>query len=72
MTDGEIGGPLPGLGATALQAGNHLGETIGRLLEGKAPECRMIFSSISEFRLNRLIPQRRFSRSFTRPTSASK
>jgi NADH dehydrogenase len=38
MTDGETGKPLPGLGATALQAGNHVGETIKRLVEGKTPE----------------------------------
>jgi NADH:ubiquinone reductase (H+-translocating) len=38
MTDGETGKPLPGLGATALQAGYHVGETIKRLVEGKTPE----------------------------------
>jgi NADH dehydrogenase len=38
MTDGETGEPLPGLGATALQAGYHVGETIKRLVEGKPPE----------------------------------
>jgi len=38
MTDGKTGRPLPGLGSTALQAGHHVGETIRRLLEGKAPE----------------------------------
>jgi NADH:ubiquinone reductase (H+-translocating) len=38
MTDGETGKPLPGLGATALQAGYHVGETIKRLVEGKKPE----------------------------------
>jgi NADH dehydrogenase len=38
MTDGETGKPLPGLGATALQAGYHVGETIKRLVEGKPPE----------------------------------
>jgi NADH:ubiquinone reductase (H+-translocating) len=38
MTDGETGKPLPGLGATALQAGYHVGETIKRLVDGKTPE----------------------------------
>jgi NADH dehydrogenase len=38
MNDGKTGQPLPGLGATALQAGYHTGETIKRLLEGKLPE----------------------------------
>lgn len=38
MTDGKTGQPLPGLGATALQAGHHAGETIERLLTSKAPE----------------------------------
>ena len=38
MTDGETGKPLPGLDATALQAGYHVGETIKRLVEGKTPE----------------------------------
>jgi NADH:ubiquinone reductase (H+-translocating) len=38
MADGETGKLLPGLGATALQAGYHVGETIKRLVEGKAPE----------------------------------
>ena len=38
MTDGKTGKPLPGLGATALQAGRHVGETIKRLVEGKPPE----------------------------------
>src|SRR5208337_114536 len=38
MTDGKTGHPLPGLGATALQAGCHTGETIKRLVEGKPPE----------------------------------
>jgi NADH:ubiquinone reductase (H+-translocating) len=38
MTDGKTGKPLPGLGATALQAGYHVGETITRLVEGKTPE----------------------------------
>ncbi len=38
MTDGKTGKPLPGLGATALQAGYHVGETIKRLVEGKPTE----------------------------------
>ena len=38
MADGKTDKPLPGLGATALQAGYHVGETIKRLVEGKAPE----------------------------------
>jgi len=38
MTDGATGRVLPGLGATALQAGCHVGETITGLLIGKAPE----------------------------------
>ena len=38
MTDGKTGQRLPGLGATALQAGYHAGETIKRLVEGKPPE----------------------------------
>jgi NADH:ubiquinone reductase (H+-translocating) len=38
MTDGKTGQRLPGLGATALQAGHHAGETIKRLMEGKPPE----------------------------------
>jgi NADH dehydrogenase len=38
MTDGKTGKPPPGLGATALQAGYHVGETIKRLVEGKPPE----------------------------------
>ena len=38
MTDGKTGKVLPGLGATALQAGRHVGETIKRLLDGKQPE----------------------------------
>jgi NADH:ubiquinone reductase (H+-translocating) len=37
MTDGKIGQVLPGLGATALQAGRHVGEMIKRLLDGKQP-----------------------------------
>ncbi len=35
MTDGKTGKVLPGLGATALQAGRHVGETIKQLLDGK-------------------------------------
>jgi NADH dehydrogenase len=38
MIDGRTGKPLPGLGATALQAGYRVGEMIKRLVEGKKPE----------------------------------
>jgi NADH:ubiquinone reductase (H+-translocating) len=38
MTDGKTGQVLPGLGATALQAGRHVGETIKCLLDGKQPK----------------------------------
>jgi len=38
MTDGKTGQVLPGLGATALQAGRHVGETIKSLLDGKQPK----------------------------------
>ena len=38
MTDGKTGQVVPGLGATALQAGRHVGETIKRLLDGKSLE----------------------------------
>jgi len=38
MTDGKTGKLLPALGATALQAGHHVGKTIRRLLEGKQVE----------------------------------
>ena len=38
MTDGKTGRPLPGLGATALQAGHHVGKTIRRLVKGKQAE----------------------------------
>jgi NADH dehydrogenase len=38
MTDGKTGQVLPGLGATALQAGRYAGETIKRLLHGKEAE----------------------------------
>ena len=38
MTDGKTGRVLPGLGATALQAGHHVGKTIRRLVDGKQAE----------------------------------
>jgi NADH:ubiquinone reductase (H+-translocating) len=38
MTDGKTGKLLPPLGATALQAGHHVGKTIRRLLDGKQAE----------------------------------
>jgi NADH dehydrogenase len=38
MTDGKTGKVLPGLGAVALQAGRHVGESIKRLLAGAQPE----------------------------------
>jgi NADH dehydrogenase len=38
MTDGKTGKVLPGLGAVALQAGRHVGETIRRLVRGHQPE----------------------------------
>jgi NADH dehydrogenase len=38
MTDGKTGKALPGLGAVALQAGRHVGETIKRLVGGLQPE----------------------------------
>ena len=38
MTDGKTGQVVPGLGATALQAGRHVGETIKCLLDGKQPK----------------------------------
>jgi NADH dehydrogenase len=38
MTDGKTGKVLPGLGAVALQAGRHVGETIKRLAAGRQPE----------------------------------
>ena len=44
MTDGKTGQLLPGLGATALQAGRHVGETIKRLLDGKQPEPFQYFN----------------------------
>jgi NADH:ubiquinone reductase (H+-translocating) len=46
MTDGETGKPLPGLGAAALQAGYHVGETIKRLVEGKTPESFKYYTLI--------------------------
>lgn len=36
--DVKTGLPLPGLGAVALQAGRHVGESIARLVDGKPPE----------------------------------
>ena len=38
MLDGKTGHVLPGLGATALQAGRHVGTTIQRLVDGEQPE----------------------------------
>lgn len=38
MTDGKTGKVLPGLGAVALQAGRHVGETIRRLVTGQKAE----------------------------------
>jgi NADH dehydrogenase len=38
MTDGKTNKVLPGLGATALQAGRHIGETIKRMVGGQQPE----------------------------------
>jgi NADH dehydrogenase len=38
MTDGKTGKVLPGLGAVALQAGRHVGDSITRLLAGQEPE----------------------------------
>jgi NADH dehydrogenase len=38
MTDGKTGKVLPGLGAVALQAGRHVGETVKRLVGGQPPE----------------------------------
>lgn len=38
MTDGQTGKVLPGLGAVALQAGRHVGDTINRLVAGQPPE----------------------------------
>ncbi|HXV82488.1 MAG TPA: NAD(P)/FAD-dependent oxidoreductase [Candidatus Binatia bacterium] len=38
MTDGKTGKVVPGLGATALQAGRHVAATIKHLLDGKQPE----------------------------------
>ena len=44
MADGKTGKLLPGLGATALQAGRHAGATIKRLLDGKQPEPFQYFN----------------------------
>ena len=38
MADAKTGEALPGLGAVALQAGRHVGETIKRLVRGQPPE----------------------------------
>jgi NADH dehydrogenase len=38
MTDGTTGKVLPGLGAVALQAGRHVGESIKHLVAGREPE----------------------------------
>jgi NADH dehydrogenase len=38
MTDGKTGTVLPGLGAVALQAGRHVGDSIKRLVAGQEPE----------------------------------
>jgi NADH dehydrogenase len=38
MTDGKTGKVLPGLGAVALQAGRHVGESIKHLVKGNEPE----------------------------------
>ena len=38
VTDGKTGKMLPGLGATALQAGRHTGEMIKSMLAGKPPK----------------------------------
>jgi NADH dehydrogenase len=38
MTDGKTGKMLPGLGATALQAGRHVGEMIKNMIDGKQPK----------------------------------
>jgi NADH dehydrogenase len=38
MTDGKTGKVLPGLGAVALQAGRHIGETLKRLVAGRPAE----------------------------------
>jgi NADH dehydrogenase len=38
MTDGKTGKVLPGLGAVALQAGRHVGDSIKRLVAGQEPE----------------------------------
>ena len=38
VTDAKTGEPLPGLGAVALQAGRHVGQTIARLVAGESAE----------------------------------
>jgi NADH dehydrogenase len=38
ITDSKTQQVLPQLGSVALQSGEHVGETIGRLVEGKEPE----------------------------------
>jgi NADH dehydrogenase len=38
MTDGKTGKELPGLGAVALQAGRHVGDSVKRLVEGRQAE----------------------------------
>jgi NADH:ubiquinone reductase (H+-translocating) len=38
ITDSKTGQVLPQLGSVALQSGEHAGETIGRLVAGKAPK----------------------------------
>ncbi|MEO8269513.1 MAG: NAD(P)/FAD-dependent oxidoreductase [Aureliella sp.] len=38
MADGKTGALLPGLGAVALQAGHHVGDSIRRLIDGKTVE----------------------------------
>jgi NADH:ubiquinone reductase (H+-translocating) len=38
ITDGKTGKVLPGLGAVALQAGRHVGDSIKRLVAGEEPE----------------------------------
>lgn len=37
MTDGKTGDVLPGLGAVAMQAGHHAGESIRHLIAGQTP-----------------------------------
>jgi NADH dehydrogenase len=38
ITDGKTGKVLPGLGAVALQAGRHVGDSIKRLVAGQKPQ----------------------------------